>query len=294
MPLLGLEDKQWILIATAVFASTFILGSYSALKFRRKTGRPYILSLVTFGWILQTIGLYARGSEYGGCPLANPFELVQFIVWSSIALYIFVGPAFRVSLLGVFTSGFACLFSILSLVFKDWDSPSRQPIFGDSPWIEIHAALALFSYGVFGVLALTSAMYLLQSRSLKSKKVVGGLFPLLPSIVELVSINKRLLTMGFLILSFSLGIGYFYFVQNLESVLTLKLAATVSVWFAYGVLLVLHSRGALSSKKFAWCCVVVFAAALLSLYGVNKRQADASSDDTATSTLSLERQARAH
>ena len=90
----GLDDKQWIWLATIVFASSFFLGTYSALILRRKTGRPYILSLVTFGWILQTIGLYARGLAYGGCPLANRFELVQFVVWSAIALYIFVGPAF--------------------------------------------------------------------------------------------------------------------------------------------------------------------------------------------------------
>ncbi len=268
--LFGLADKQWIWVATVVFASTFVLGSYSALKLHRKTGRPYILGLVTFGWILQTIGLYARGLQYGGCPLSNQFELVQFMVWSAIAIYIFVGPAFRVSLLGVFTSGFACIFSILSLALGHWDNPSREPIFGDSPWIETHAALALFSYGVFGVLTLTSAMYLLQSHSLKTKKVVGGLFPFLPSIVELVDINRRLLAMGFLILTVSLAIGYRYFMEDLDSVLTVKLAATLAVWVAYAVTLALRLKFALSSKKFAWACIGIFVAALLSLAAVNR------------------------
>ncbi|MBD5780375.1 cytochrome c biogenesis protein CcsA [Pelagicoccus sp. NFK12] len=268
--LLGLADKQWIWIATVVFASTFVLGSYSALKLRRKTGRPYILGLVTFGWVLQTIGLYARGLQYGGCPLSNQFELVQFMVWSAIAIYIFVGPAFRVSLLGVFASGFACVFSILSLALENWDDPSRKPIFGESPWIETHAALALFSYGVFGVLTLTSAMYLLQSRSLKTKKVVGGLFPFLPSIVELVSINRRLLVMGFSILTVSLAIGYRYFMEDLESVLTIKLASTVAVWIAYAITLALRLKFSLTSKKFAWACIGIFLAALLSLAAVNR------------------------
>jgi ABC-type uncharacterized transport system permease subunit len=31
----------------------------------------------------------------------------------------------------------------------------RTHIFGGNPWIELHAALAIFSYGVFGLLALT-------------------------------------------------------------------------------------------------------------------------------------------
>ncbi len=283
--LFGLADKQWIWVATVVFASTFVLGSYSALKLRRKTGRPYILGLVTFGWVLQTIGLYARGLQYGGCPLSNQFELVQFMVWSAIAIYIFVGPAFRVSLLGVFTSGFACVFSILSILFGDWDTPSREPIFGDSPWIETHAALALFSYGVFGVLTLTSAMYLLQSRSLKTKNVVGGFFPFLPSIVELVSINRRLLVMGFVILSVSLGIGYKYFIQDLDSVLTIKLASTVAVWFAYAVTLTLRLKFSLSSKKFAWACIGIFIAALLSLAAVNRSTESTSSHASQSQAL---------
>lgn len=269
--LLGLQDRQWIWLATVVFASTFVLGTYSALKLRRKTGRPYVLSLVSFGWLLQTIGLYARGRQYGGCPLSNTFELVQFMVWSAIAIYIFVGPAFRVSLLGVFTSGFASLFSVLSVAIPQWDSPSGEPIFGDTPWIEVHAALALFSYGVFGVLTLTSAMYLLQSRSLKTKQV-GGLFPFLPSIVELLSINRRLLLLGFIILTASLGIGYRYFMQDMDSVIALKLSATLSVWLAYGIALALRLKLVLSSKRFSWACIAIFVAALLSLAAVNRNQ----------------------
>ncbi len=284
MYVLGLEDKQWIWLATIVFASTFLLGTYSALKLRRKASSPYILGLVTFGWILQTVGLYARGLEYHGCPLANRFELVQFMVWSAIILYIFVGPAFRVSLLGVFTSGFACVFSILSLAFPSWDSLSRTPIFGDSPWIETHAALALFSYGVFGVLALTSVMYLLQSRSLKSKKVVGGLFPFLPSIVELVTINRRLLALGLIILTVSLAIGNAYYARDQQSVMTLKLIMTIVVWVAYATIFALRIRQTLSSKQFSWACIVVFIAAVASLDAVNRNTDKAAAESAAAPT----------
>ncbi len=269
MSLLGLEDRQWIFLATVVFAVTSGLGTYSALKLRRNAPRRYTLVLVSFGWILQTIGLYARGLQYGGCPLSNRFELVQFMVWSAIALYIFVGPAFRVSFLGMFTSTFATLFSILSLSIPAWDSPNRTPIFGDSPWIETHAALALFSYGVFGVLALTSSMYLLQSRSLKQKKM-GGFFPFMPSIAELANINLRLLNVGFFILSSSLAIGAVYWTKDLESVNFPKLGTTIAVWLAYGTLLLLRFRQSLSYKQYSWACIAVFTVALLSLEAVDR------------------------
>jgi len=273
MSLLGLEDRQWIFLATVVFVVTAALGTYTALKLHRKATRPYTLVLVSFGWILQTIGLYARGLEYGGCPLSNRFELVQFMVWSAIALYIFVGPAFRVSFLGMFTSTFASVFSILSLAIASWDDPSRDPLFGDSPWIETHAALALFSYGVFGVLALTSTMYLLQSRSLKQKKM-GGFFPFMPSIIELTQINFRLLNIGFFILSASLAIGAVYWSRELDSVNLPKLGTTIGVWLAYGILLLLRFRQTLSYKQYSWACIAIFAVALLSLEAVDRSDSE--------------------
>ena len=135
------------------------------------------------------------------------------------------------------------------------------------------AALALFSYGVFGVLALTSSMYLLQSRSLKQKKM-GGFFPFMPSIAELANINLRLLNVGFFILSSSLAIGAVYWSKDLESVNFPKLGTTIAVWLAYGTLLLLRFRQTLSYKQYSWACIAVFTAALLSLEAVDRSFAD--------------------
>ena len=281
MQFLGLNDKQWIWLATAIFAAISAFGTYSALKLKRRTGHSYVIGLVILGWILQTTGLYVRGQEYGGCPLANQFELVQFVVWSAIALYIFVGSAFRVSLLGVFISGFATIFSILSLSISSWDNLDRTPIFGDNPWIEIHAALALFSYGVFGILALTSAMYLLQSRSLKKKKM-GGLFPFLPSIVELATINMRLAWIGFCIFSSSLCIGSIHWFSDLDSVNFQKIGTSILVWFSYGLLIIVRARQNIGIKKYSWTAIYLFIAAILSLNAVGSKPVDI--EPTAPST----------
>ena len=44
--------------------------------------------------------------------------------------------------------------SLISLAFPAWDGTRSNNLFGGNPWIEFHAALALFSYGVFALLAL--------------------------------------------------------------------------------------------------------------------------------------------
>jgi len=266
---LGLEDRQWILLATVAYLAAVALGTCRVFGRSGQPGRSYTLGIVALGWAAQTVGLYARGLEYGACPLSNRFELIQFVVWSAIVLYLFVGAAFRVSLLGLFTSGLAASLSLLSLAVPAWDTSRRVHYFGDSPWIETHAALAVFSYGVFGVLAATSAMYLLQSRSLKRKKL-GGLYRFLPSIVELAHINVRLLWIGLGILTTSLAIGSVYWQRNPESVDALKLGAAIAVFVLYGIVMALHALKKLSAKRYAWVCILVFAAALLSLDAVNR------------------------
>jgi ABC-type uncharacterized transport system permease subunit len=141
-------------------------------------------------------------------------------------------------------------------------------VFGTNPWIELHAALAVFSYGVFGLLALTSAMFLLRHYSLKSKHV-GGWFSFLPSILDLDHIGVRLLGAGVALLTASLAVGAVYWLPHPETVNVAKLLATVVVWLAYAVALGLRLSGALPSRRLAWICVVLFGAALLSLAPVN-------------------------
>jgi ABC-type uncharacterized transport system permease subunit len=233
---------------------------------------------VLIGFALQTIGLAQRGRAVGGCPIGNTFEVFQFTAWSAIVLYLLIGPTFRLSLLGFFTSGLAALQTLLSLGTPAWDAVRRVGAFRGSPWIEFHAALALFSYGVFALLALTSLMYLLQTYSLR-RKHLHGLFSFLPPVLALDHISLRLLVAGVALLTAALAVGSVYWVRDLASVNPAKLIATCALWAAYLVALILRSRRRLISNRLAWVCVVLFAAALASLGPVNasrhERPADA-------------------
>ena len=179
-----------------------------------------------------------------------------------------IGPAFRVSLLGYFTAMLAAVLTVVSLAIGRWDATHRLHIFGDNSWIELHAALAVFSYGVFGLLALTSAMFLLRNYSLKSKHV-GGWFSFLPSILDLDHISLRLLWAGMVLLTISIGVGAVYWLPHLETVNLAKLLTTVAVWTAYAGALVLRLRSALPARRLAWGCIGLFGAALLTIPLVN-------------------------
>lgn len=262
-------DRALLWLGALLYLAGFLTGLLALL---RRTNAPppqlWLNTMLVAGWMAQMAGLYVRGMAAGGCPLGNSFELVQFVAWSAMVVYFFVGTAFRVSLLGLFTAGYAGALSLASLLIPAWDATRGQKVFGDNPWIEIHAALAVFSYGVFGLLALTASMHLLQNWSLKHKKL-SGLFWFLPSVVQLDQINTRMLTLGVLLLTFSLGVGASWWVRAPDAVDLAKVLVTVSVWFAYLMLGLLRWRAFLVSVRFSWICVVMFLLALVSLGPVN-------------------------
>lgn len=266
----SLTDRTWLWLAAACYFAGFALGTAAVVR-ERRLSRSLMYFIVASGFAVQTFGLYLRGLQVKGCPLGNTFELFQFTAWSAIALYLVVGTTFRHSLLGYFTAVLAASLSGLSLAFPGWDPPGRVNIFGGNPWIEFHAALALFSYGVFALLTLTAVMHALQVFSLKRHRL-HGLFSFLPPIRELDHIIVRLLGAGVALLSASLAVGAVYWLRDTSTVNALKLSVTVGVWVAYALLLVLRLRQVLLGKRLAWTLLALFAAVLLSLPLVNRHE----------------------
>ncbi len=260
---LQMDDRAWIAAGNAVYAVAFVFALFGVLRSRQHS-RLLLFTIVASGFILQTTGLYMRGLETRSCPLGNPFEIIQFVVWSLIVIYMAVGPAFRMSLLGFFSAGLAAVLGILSLIVPEWDAVRRESFLGDNVWIELHASMAIFSYGAFGVLALTSLMYLLQNHSLKRKKL-EGVFGFLPSLYQLEHMNFRLLVLGIVILSGSILIGAQYWLRDPDAVNPAKLLITTAIWFAYVSVLVLRVRKTLISRPLAWVCIALFFVALLSI-----------------------------
>jgi ABC-type uncharacterized transport system permease subunit len=262
-----LSDRQWLWCAAGFYSAGLLLGTVSLIRGQRTSG-VLIYCAILAGYVLQFIGLGIRGHATGGCPLGNRFEIFQFTAWSAITLYLVVGVTFRSSVLGYFTACLGAALTLVSLSIPAWDAVRRTHIFGGNPWIELHAALAIFSYGVFGLLALASGLFLLRHFSLKSKHL-GGWFSFLPSILDLDHIEVRLLGAGVAILTLALAFGSVYWSRDTATVNHSKLAATCAVWAAAAAALGLRALGRLLARRFAWACLALFAAALLSLKAVD-------------------------
>ncbi len=227
---------------------------------------PFILILC--GFIAQTQGLGIRGRVVGGCPLGNGLELIQFILWSVVFGYIIIRVLFRLNLLGLFAAGFATIGGTISLLLKSideayWQKEDFIGLFANH-WMELHASVAIFSYGIFGLLAVVSAMYMIQQNALQAKHQ-SFLAAFLPSIHQLETAGARLLLVGVVFLTGSIVVGSLHWIRSPESVSSMKVALTVSLWLAYCSFWYLHFRQKLYGKKFAKSCIALFVVALLSL-----------------------------
>lgn len=272
-----MTDQTAFGVAAVIYGASFLMGIISFL-IRRPYPRAVLFALLCGGFLIQTLGLNLRGAEIKACPLGNPFEIAQFLAWSLVLLFFIIGPAFRLRLLGFFTAGLAALLAGGSFALPSWDRPYPPGIFGGNPWIELHASLAIFSYGIFAILALISVMFLIQQHGLK-KKQFKGVYQYLPSVQQLDLMARRLLITGVAVLSASLAFGAVFWLNNHDLVPVFKLTATCLLWIGYLTVLVLRIQKKLVTRRHAIATIILFLFAMASLWPVE------SARDPATSTV---------
>lgn len=258
--------RDAIAIGALIYISAFVYTSI-ALLMRKPYRRAIMFTLLSAGFIFQTVGLNLRAADIKACPIGNIFEISQFIAWSLVLLYFIIGPAFHLRLLGFFTAGLAGLLSGATRLVQDWDSAYSVDIFSGNTWIELHAALAIFSYAIFAIVALVSMMFLLQQHGLKTKQF-RGLYQYLPSIRQLDLIAKRLLITGVSVLSAALIFGGIFWISHPERVPMFKLAATCLVWAGYLTVVILRMQQRLVTRRHAIASIALFAFALVSLWPI--------------------------
>ncbi len=267
------RDLLWL--AAILYGAALVTGFAFASRVKKILSKWIPFILIGAGFIAQTQALAVRGEMVKGCPLGNGMERIQFILWSVVLGYLIIRVLFRLNLLGSFAAGLASLGGALSLLApsldgKYWEREGYDGIFSNH-WVELHASVAIFSYGIFALLAVVSVMYLIQQNALRTKSR-GTLAPFLPSIHQLETAGARLLLVGSVFLTGSIVVGSLDWTRSPESVSLTKVGLTVALWLAYCTLWYLHFRQKLYGNKFAKACIALFVAAILSLGAV--RSAD--------------------
>jgi len=278
MDWLSMDAKSLLWCGSLLYGLAF-LYVLVALRIKRKLHYLVFYILLTAGFLFQSGGLYERGLADKSFPLNNTFEILQVIGWSAVMLEFVIRPAFNLRMLGFFTAALAGSLSLISFAVSAWDSSIAIPTDPHNPWVSFHAAIAVFSYGIFAILAVTSLMYLIQHYGLRRRQT-GEIFTRLPSVKQLDDIGKRLLLSGVSLLTIAIAMGFANLLKDPEGVGYDKLIAAMLVWAAYLITYRIRASKRLIASQFAWACMVLFLAALLSLWPLNRSESKADREDS--------------
>ncbi len=249
-------DRIWLVVAAFSYLASF---GHTLYALGAGTFRParFNLGAMIIGFGFTSVFLYLRSQQVGSCPITNLFEVLVFLSWSIVLIYLVVGPAYRLSLMGAFTAPLVLTLLLLaSLAPADTGDRIAFP----NAWVEFHAALSIIAYGAFALGAIAGVMYLVQEYQLK-RRTANELFYNLPPITDLSRVNARLLFLGFVLLTvaFAAGLAAGLPVANAKSITSLV------IWAVYGLILLLRQANCLAPRRTATLSVAVFALALVTL-----------------------------
>jgi ABC-type uncharacterized transport system permease subunit len=233
--------ERWILVLTVAFLlASFAYTVFALGRGRFRPGR-FNFSAIAAAFATLSFFLYDRGQAVGSCPLGTVPDVLAFLGWSILLIYLGIGSTYRLSLLGAFTGPLVLLLLLVSLAAPH---PPDVSLPGPpDPWVELHAALSVVAYGAFALAAVAGGMYLIQERQLKHHKV-STLFYNLPPISDLSRVNGRLIALGFIMLTVAFVAG----LLSQRPVDGMKLWASLIIWALYGTLYLRRHRHKLSPR----------------------------------------------
>jgi len=255
-----LVDRYLLIVSTFCFFAAIVR---TILSLRARVFQPGRFSFLAIGlgFIFQTAFLSIRGHELHRCPLTNLFEVFIFLAWSIALIYMLVGPAYRLSLMGAFTAPLVFLLQAFALIAPiDVRHASKAPA---NSWLEFHASTSIIAYGAFGLACIAGVMYLVQERQLKTHHL-HSIFYHLPPLTDLFAAITRLLWWGFVL--YTLGVVSGFFTGG--PLPRVQLVAAIGVWLLYAVILQGRHLRRLAPKRVAALCILGFTAALTLLWGI--------------------------
>jgi len=253
-------DRLFLVAATICF---LVAVGRTALALRAGVFSPgrFNFFAIVAGFFLQTTFLWLRGNAIGRCPITNLFEVFIFLGWSIVLIYMLVGPAYRLSLMGAFTAPLVSAIQIFALL-APIDTAHRVHV-RPNAWLEFHASMSMIAYGAFALACVAGLMYLVQERQLKTRQM-HSVFQHLPPLHDLFQAITRLLWLGFALYTAGLISGFFTG-QPLPMV---KMACAMGIWLFYGAILQGRHFFRLAPRHVAVLCVIAFTAAVSVLWGI--------------------------
>ena len=255
-------DRLYLALSTFCF-----LGGFAYIIAALRTGNyhppRWNLAAMIGGFVFLNLFLYERGLVHKRCPITNILEILVFIGWAMVLIYLFFGTTYRLSLLGLFTAPLVFVFQIAAIL-APFDREAALKAAAEhgapDPWVEIHISVSLLAYGAFAMAFVAGVMFLVQDHMIRSHNL-KAMFYNLPPVQNLSQAIQRLLILGFILLTVGIVSA-----QRIEQVSqSSKLVVIYAMWIIYAGLLAFFWIRGLSPKRLALGAILAFIIPALSL-----------------------------
>lgn len=199
--------------ATLYFGLGFLLvGSGFSIAYLRATKKENHLEtaglLSLAGTLCLTIVFVLRLSQWRLVPLTTGADnLVLFIILSSVTGFFVSRQERRRALQAVYLPPTAAIALVAG--WLAWGDFAASPKALSMPFLVVHVITALLAYALFYVASVTSLVYAIQARRLKSRNTTAS-FHSLPSLENLDKTLYQLIWMGYPLLLLTMVLGLYW------------------------------------------------------------------------------------
>ncbi len=237
---------------------------FTTNRIAQRLAKPLLFTTLTLHLGYLTL-LTVRWHQFPAATSSQGLSLVAFAV---TLVYAFVEWRGRETSTGFWVLSLACLFEILSSLFRSDETPYRE-IF-HSPFFAVHAATGLLAYAAFVVAAGYGFLFLRLYSEIKRRKfsLFFGKLPPLEVLERLMAVAVRV---GFIALAGSIALGMIWAEQLFGNdwMSDPKTTFTLATWLFYGAALLLHQLRRWQGRQMAVASLAGFAAILFSLVATN-------------------------
>lgn len=216
------------------------------------------LGLLLHAWLLYR-DVFAVGHFNFGI-----YYAISAVLWLTALIYWVANLKHKIDILQCFVLPPAAIFVLFSAIsIHDYVAP-----YTEASWFMAHVAIAILAYSLFTFAAMHALLMAIAERSLHNKPTLIKL-PSFPPLMIMESLLFKVITLGFVLLTFTLGSGMLFSEQIFGKPLqfTHKVIFSIASWLIYAWLLFgRYQYGWRGTKAIRWT-LIGFGLLLLSYIG---------------------------
>ncbi len=194
---------MWLRVAAVLYSLGLLHVLLTVIHRRRE--RVFRVALTAFytGAVVHVVSIVEHSIAMGRIPANDFFESASLCALLIALLYLFVYWRYAYESLAVFLFPLVFLLTLVGTLGspgEHWSNPSVRGV-----WLLVHVVLVLVGYAALLLTAMTSIMYLIRERQLKTKK--AGALKNLPPLGTLDALMARALSIGFVFITLSVIAG---------------------------------------------------------------------------------------